>query len=255
MIKIDTENATVTVEKDGQETSWPMQSKEAFAAVSDAWVRCGWDTKQVYSFSWMGRPIIQLPEDMVRSQEAIYAIRPDVIIETGVAHGGSLIFYASLLHAMGNNGRIVGVDIEIRPHNRSAIEAHEMFPYITLIEGSSVDAGIVDQVRAEVKPDDTVLILLDSNHTKEHVLAELEAYAPMVTPGSYIVVADGIMEKVVGGPRTEPDWQWNNPRQAVLEFVENNEAYAIEPPAFPFNEGMVTEAVTYWPDGWVKRLR
>jgi len=255
MIKIDTENATVIVESDGQEHSYPMASQEAFAVVSDAWIRCGWDTKQVYSFSWLGRPIIQLPEDMVRIQEAIYAVRPDIIIETGVAHGGSLIFYASLLHAMGNNGRVVGVDIEIRPHNRSAIEAHEMYPYITLIEGSSVDPVIIAQVEKRVRPDDVVMVVLDSNHSKDHVLAELSAYAPLVTPGSFVVVADGVMEKVTGGPRTGPDWSWNNPRQAALEFVAANPDYVIEPPTFPFNEGMITQAVTYWPDGWIRRVR
>ena len=255
MIKIDADNAIVTVVKDGEEISHPMKSQEAFAAVSAAWIRCGWDTKHMYSFSWLGRPIIQLPEDMVRTQEAIYSIKPDVIVETGIAHGGSLIFYASLLHAMGNNGRVVGVDIEIRPHNRSAIEAHEMSTYITLIEGSSVDPVTIEQVKAQVTPDDTVLVLLDSNHSKQHVLAELETYAPMVTPGSYIVATDGIMENVAGAPRTEPDWVWNNPRQAALEFVAANPDYVIEPPAFPFNEGMITDAVTHWPDGWVKRVR
>ncbi len=151
----------------------------------------------------MGRPIIQLPEDMVRVQEVIYRLKPDLIVETGVAHGGSLIFYASLFEAMGH-GRVVGIDIEIRPHNRAAIEAHQMFKRIELIEGGSTAPEIVSQVRDGIKPDETVLVLLDSNHTRDHVLEELRLYAPMVTPGSYIVATDGIMAQVVGGRRTDP---------------------------------------------------
>src|SRR6202022_4695269 len=123
---------------------------------------------------WRGRPIIQHPEDMVRLAEVIYSVKPDVIIETGIAHGGSLVYYASLLKAMGR-GRVIGVDIEIRPHNRAAMEAHELKPMITMIEGSSIDPGIVAKVKSHVKPSETVLLILDSNHSKAHVAAELEA--------------------------------------------------------------------------------
>jgi cephalosporin hydroxylase len=200
----------------------------------------------------MGRPVIQLPDDMVRIQEVIYRVRPDVIIETGVAHGGSLIFYASLCKAM-EKGRIVGVDIEIRPHNRTAIEAHELSPLITLIEGSSTDPGILGQVKAEIRPGETVLVLLDSNHTKAHVLEELERYGPMVTPGSYIVATDGIMAQVAGGPRTQPDWTWNNPLSAIEAFIAAHPEFVEEEPPFPFNEGVVTERVTYWPRAYLKR--
>src|SRR5690606_24886939 len=153
---------------------------------------CGWDTKYVYSFSWLGRPIIQLPEDMMRIQEVIYSLKPDVIIETGVAHGGSLIFYASLCKAFGK-GRVIGIDIEIRPHNRLAIENHELKEYIILLEGSSTDDKIVSQVERMINSGETVLILLDSNHTKQHVLEELRKYSPLVSVNSYIVACDGIM--------------------------------------------------------------
>ena len=253
MITIDEARGLVTVEGPEGPVSHSMTSAEGFKIVSDAWVRCGWDAKYVYSFSWMGRPIIQLPDDMVRIQEVIYAVKPDVIIETGVAHGGSLIFYASLCKAM-ERGRIVGIDIEIRPHNRAAIEAHEMFPLITLIEGSSVEPTIVEQVRGHIKSGETVLVLLDSNHTKEHVLAELEAYGPMVTKGSYIVATDGIMALVVGAPRTQPDWAWNNPLNAAEEFAAAHPEFVIEEPAFPFNEGTTRDRVTYWPSGFLKRI-
>jgi cephalosporin hydroxylase len=253
MLKIDEANGVVIAAGPDGEVIHRLDSPEAFALVSQAWIRCGWDTKYVYSFSWMGRPIIQLPEDMVRIQEVIYTIKPDVIVETGVAHGGSLIFYASLFKAMGK-GRVIGIDIEIRPHNRQAIEAHEMEPLISLIEGSSVDPTIVSQVKSGIAPGETVLVLLDSNHTKAHVLAELEAYAPLVTPGSYIVATDGIMKQVVGAPRSSPDWDWNNPLDAATEFAANHPEFRLEEPPFPFNEGVVRERVTYWPRGFLKRI-
>lgn len=252
MITIDEAAGQVTVDGPGGPTTWPMASAEAFKIVSDAWIRCGWDAKYVYSFTWMGRPIIQLPDDMVRIQEVIYRVKPDLIIETGVAHGGSLIFYASLCKAM-ERGRVVGIDIEIRPHNRAAIEAHEMSPLITLVEGSSVDPGIVAQVKGLIGPGETVLVLLDSNHTKAHVLAELQAYGPMVTPGSYIVATDGVMAQVTGAPRTQPDWTWNNPQDAALEFAANSPDFVVEEPEFDFNEGVVKDRVTYWPSGFLKR--
>lgn len=254
MIKIDLERGWVAEERANGEVKYPIGTSEAFSIISRAWLRSGWDGKYVYSFTWLGRPIIQLPDDMLRVQEAIYTIKPDVIIETGVAHGGSLVFYASLCKVMGK-GRVIGIDIEIRPLNRQAIETHILKPYITLIEGSSVDPQIVSQVKSLVQPGDTVLIMLDSCHTKEHVLAELQAYAPLVSVGSYIIAADGIMEQIVGAPRTQPDWSWNNPKQAAIEFVRNNPDFIIEEPSFQFNEGAITERVTYWPGGFIKRIK
>jgi cephalosporin hydroxylase len=253
MITIDEAAGLVTVDGPDGPVTHAMASAEGFRVVSEAWVRCGWDAKYVYSFSWMGRPIIQLPDDMVRTQEVIYRVKPDVIVETGVAHGGSLIFYASLCKAM-EKGRVIGVDIEIRPHNRTAIEAHEMKPLITLIEGSSTEPAIVDSVKALIRPGETVLVLLDSNHTKAHVLAELEAYGSLVTKGSYIVATDGIMGHIPGAPRTQPDWDWNNPEHAARDFVAAHPEFVIEEPAFPFNEGVVADRVTYWPSGFIRRL-
>lgn len=253
-ITIDSGNDMVIVHDEDGDRKLPMDTPEAFSEVSKAWLRCGWDTKYVYGFSWMGRPIIQLPEDMIRIQELIYTLKPDVVVETGVAHGGSLIYYGSLFRAIGK-GRTIGVDIEIRPHNREAIEGHELFEYITLIEGSSTDPDIVGQVRDNIGPDETVLVILDSNHLKDHVAAELEAYSPLVTQGSYIVACDGIMGLVAGGPRTDPDWSWDNPEQAAQEFVASHPDFAIEEPEFPFNEGAVKERVTYWPSAYIKRVR
>lgn len=251
-IMIDEAENCVVVKNGSGENVYPMESPEAFEAVSRAWLRCGWDTKYVYSFSWMGRPVIQLPEDMIRIQEVIYDVKPDVIVETGIAHGGSLIFYASLFQAMGK-GRVIGVDIEIRPHNRKALEDHELIQDIELIEGSSIDPGIVDQVKSKIRPDETVMVILDSNHTLDHVTAELEAYADLVSVGSYIVACDGIMGDVVGAPRTEESWTWNNPSEAAKKFVETDSRFVIEEPAFPFNEGAIERRVTYWPNAYIRR--
>lgn len=235
------------------EVSYSLASAEGFEAASRAWIRAGWDSKYVYSFAWMGRPIIQLPEDMVRLQEVIWELKPDVLIETGVAHGGSLIFYASLFEAMGK-GRVIGIDIEIRPKNRRAIEEHPMTKRIELLEGSSTEPKIIDSVRTLLTPGDRVLVVLDSNHTKSHVLDELRAYGPLVSIGSYIVATDGVMEQVRGGPRSHDDWDWNNPKAAAHEFVAEDRRFVIEEPTFPFNEGVVNRRVTYWPDAFIKRV-
>lgn len=253
MIIIDEDNALVTVEKDGQKKTFGFDTPEAFNVISDAWLRIGWDCKHVYSFTWMGRPIIQLPEDMVRIQEVIYQVKPDVIIETGVAHGGSLIYYASLCKAM-DRGRVIGIDIEIRSHNRTAIEAHPLFSYITLIEGSSIDDAIVQSVKNQIKPGETVLVILDSCHTKAHVAAELKAYAPMVSSGSYIVATDGIMGTLASNaPRSQPDWSWNNSTEAAKKFAQQHSDFVVEDPEFAFNEGLVNRAITYWPGAYLKK--
>jgi cephalosporin hydroxylase len=252
MISIDLEKGLITVEAAGRSTTHALGSPEGFKILSAAWVRAGWDAKYVYSFTWMGRPVIQLPEDLVRVQEAIYRLRPTVIVETGVAHGGSLVFYASLFKAMGQ-GRVIGIDIEIRPHNRRAIEEHELAPVITLVEGSSTAPNVVRDVRAMLRQDDRVFVMLDSNHSKEHVLAELKAYADLVTPGSYMVAADGIMADLGAAPRTKPDWTWNNPRAAVEEFMRERPDFSLAPPPFAFNEGVVDAPISYWSGGWLRK--
>jgi cephalosporin hydroxylase len=191
---------------------------------------------------------------MIRIQEVIYQIKPDVIIETGVAHGGSLIYYASLCKAM-EKGRIIGVDIEIRSHNRTAIEKHELGSYITLIEGDSTNDKIVDQVKALVKPNESVLVILDSNHTKQHVLKELNAYSPLVTKGSYIVATDGSMNDLYDVPRGDPEWLWDNPTEAALEFAAENPEFVIEQPKWAFNESGLSENITHWPGAYLKCVK
>lgn len=251
---IDDDAGTVTVSNDGEERHYRLDSAEGFEAVSDAWLRAGWDAKYVYSFTWMGRPIIQLPEDMIRIQEVIWNLKPDVIVETGIAHGGSLVFYASLFEASGH-GRVIGIDIDIRAPNRAAMESHPLFGRIAMIEGSSRDPAVIGQVRAQIQPDERVLIVLDSSHQHDHVLAELRAFAEIVTPGSYIVATDGIQQRFAGAPRSAADWSWNNPRQAVVHFLSEDPRFALDEPAWLFNESVVKGRVTYWPDAYLKRLR
>lgn len=252
MLKIDFEKGLVCIQTEDAERTIPIGSPEAFELISKAWVRSGWDGKYVYSFSWMGRPIIQLPDDVMRIQEAIYAVKPDVVVETGVAHGGSLILYASLFRAMGR-GRVIGVDIEIRPHNRTAIEAHEMSDLISLVEGSSTAPEVVEQVRGMIRPGERVMVILDSNHSRDHVRGELEAYSPLVSEGSYIIATDGIMGDLVNAPRSQPDWGWNNPRVAAEEFLGAYPEFEDVPPDFPFNESTLNHRVTYWPGAWLRR--
>ena len=145
-----------------------LDSPEAFNLISEARLRTGWDTKYVYSFSWLGRPIIQLPEDLIRIQEIIFELKPDLIIETGIAHGGSLIFYSHLCSVIGK-GKVIGIDIDIREHNRLEIENHKLYPFIEMIEGSSTDPKIIEALKPKISTRDKVLVILDSNHSKKHV--------------------------------------------------------------------------------------
>jgi cephalosporin hydroxylase len=248
-IEIDTEAGVMVL--DGE--SRPLYSDASFRALSDIWVKLGWNQKYPYTFSWLGRPIIQLPEDMIRYQEVVARLKPDVIVETGVAHGGSAIFSASLCRLLGN-GRVVAVDIEIRPHNRRAIEAHPLTDLVTLIEGSSTARATVEAVKAQIRERDSVLVVLDSNHSYAHVRDELEAYAPLVTAGSYIVATDGIMRDLTDVPRGAPGWERDNPAEAARAFAAAHPEFVIEQPAWPFNESTLADNVTHWPDAWLRRI-
>lgn len=254
MLTIDEQRGEVVLQSgDGGRRTLRMDSAEAFEAVSSAWLRCGWDVKYVYSFTWLGRPMIQLPEDMVRMQELIWRVQPDVLVETGVAHGGSLVFYAGLFAAIGR-GRVIGVDIDIRPGNRAAIEGHVLAPRIQLVQGSSVAPETLDTVRAAIRPGERVMVVLDSDHTRAHVAAELAGYAPLVTPGSYLVACDGIMADFAAAPRGSADWAWDNPVSAIGDFLAANGDFVAGEPDFAFNEGSVRARVTYWPRCFLRRL-
>ncbi|EKD70067.1 MAG: hypothetical protein ACD_46C00653G0001 [uncultured bacterium] len=211
--------------------------------------------KYSYNFSWLGRPIIQYPQDIVAMQELIWTIKPDLIIETGIAHGGSLIFSASMLELNAicggpQDAKIVGIDIDIRSHNRKAIESHPMFKRIVMFEGSSISHDIIERVKEKAAKKTCILVCLDSNHTHEHVLAELEAYAPLTSIGSYCVVFDTIIEDLP--LNSFPDRPWdrgNNPKSAVNEYLKAH-------PEFARDESIDNKLlISVAPGGYLKRVK
>lgn len=220
-------------------------------ALSRIWLREITRHKYAYNFRWMGRPIIQFPQDMIAMQELIWNIQPDLIIETGVAHGGSALYYASLLELLGGDGYVLGVDIDIRAHNRTEIERHPMSKRLRLIQGSSIDPETVRQVAEHVRGKQRVLVVLDSNHTHEHVLAELQAYSPFVTRDSYLVVYDTLLEDMPEDLQAS-DRPWgrgNNPKTAVHQFLGENDRFEID-------KRIVSKLlITVAPDGYLRCVR
>ncbi|KJZ18636.1 cephalosporin hydroxylase family protein [Loktanella sp. S4079] len=211
-----------------------MQDDAAFAERTNGWLAHAQERKYSYQFDWMGLPIIQYPQDVIAMQELVWAIKPDLIIETGIARGGSAIFYASLLELNAMCGgpadaKVVAVDIDIRDHNRKAIEAHPMAKRLHMIQGSSIDADIVSQVKAHAEDKKTVLLCLDSNHTHEHVLEELRAYAPLVTKGSYAVVFDTLIEDLPTEAIGDRPWgSGDNPLTAINAYLKENDGFEID---------------------------
>jgi len=194
----------------------------------DDFMRTSIDSKYSYNFSWLGRPIIQYPQDMIAMQEIIWKVKPDLIIETGIAHGGSLVMYASFMEMIGN-GHVLGIDIDIRDHNRKEIEKHPMFKRITMLEGSSISDDISNKVIEFARDYKNILVVLDSNHTQEHVLKELDLYSPLVSKGSYLVVFDTIVEDMAQDSFPDRPWgKGNNPKTAVWKFLENNDRFIID---------------------------
>lgn len=223
---------------------------EDIHSLSIKWIEQVSRMRYSYNFTWLGRPIIQFPQDIMAIQELIWQVKPDLIIETGIAHGGSLIFSASILEVIGGSGQVLGIDIDIRTHNRVEIEQHSMFKRITMLEGSSTDPEIVKKVHAFAKDKKTILVVLDSLHTHDHVVKELELYSPLVSKGSYLVVFDTIIEDMP--ENFFPDRPWgkgNNPKTAVWEFLKKNDRFIIDKSIE--NKLLITVA----PDGYLKCIR
>ena len=223
-------------------------------SAAETFMRASLAPKYSYNFSWLGRPIIQYPQDMIAMQEIIWEVQPDLIIETGIAHGGSLIFSAAMLELVaactGIQGEVLGIDIDIRLHNRTAIEAHPLFRRISMIEGSSIAPEVVAQVAEKARGKQRILVCLDSNHTHDHVLAELKAYAPLTTVGSYCVVFDTVVEDVPKALSGERPWgPGDNPKTAVWEYLKTH-------PEFEINKSIDHKLlITVAPDGYLKRVR
>jgi len=205
-----------------------MSGDKTLAKISKQWFLNSYKYEYSYHFKWLGRPIIQYPQDIISIQEIIWTIKPDLIIETGIAHGGSLIFSASILELLGR-GKVLGIDIDIRKHNRIQIEKHRLFKRITMIEGSSIDKSVIKKVYDYSKGMKKVMVLLDSNHTHDHVLKELNLYSPFVTKGSYLVVFDTIAEYMPKNIFSNRQWgKGNNPMSAVREFLKKNNRFKID---------------------------
>jgi cephalosporin hydroxylase len=219
-------------------------------SIAHEWVRESMKKKYVYNFSWLGRPIIQFPEDMVAIQEIIWQVKPDLIVETGIAHGGSIILSASILELLGGNGQVVGIDIDIRQHNREEIENHMLYKRIHMIEGSSIDLKTAEQVYEIAKGKSRILVILDSNHTHEHVAKEIELYHRLVSVGSYLMVFDTIVEDLPKDYFEDRPWNvGDNPKTAVHEFLKANPDFEIDKSVQ--NKLIITAA----PDGYIKRIR
>lgn len=233
-----------------KEMSDSMSQDSGLKDLTQDWFARSSKYEYSYHFSWLGRPIIQFPQDIIASQEIIWRVRPDLIIETGIAHGGSLIFSASMLELIGDDGQVLGVDIDIREHNRVEIEKHRMFKRITMIEGSSIDDDIAKRVYDFAKDKRRILVFLDSNHTHEHVLREMELYSPLVKKGSYLVVFDTVVEDIPDELCANRPWgKGDNPKTAVWEFMKTNDRFEIDKEIE--NQLLITVA----PDGYLKCVK
>jgi cephalosporin hydroxylase len=236
---------TLIIETEQGSRELNIYSEEGFKFLAGLWMKSAWQHKISYEVTWLGMPIIQLPEDIMMMQELIYKVRPDIIVETGIAHGGSAIFYASILELL-DKGQVISIDKEIRPYNRLAIQSHPMSKRITLIEGSSTDEQVLAQIHSLTPPQATVLVVLDSNHAYAHVREEMEKYSKWVTRGSYMVVFDGVMEILADVPNGSPGWATDNPARALRDFLAGH-------PDFEVDTYYNRLQVTYCPGGFLKR--
>jgi len=226
-----------------------MSKDLEFKKQSDEWFKKSLKYEYSYHFSWLGHPIIQYPQDILAVQEIIWKIKPDLIIETGIAHGGSLILSASILELIGK-GEVVGIDIDIRKHNKKEIEKHSLFKRITMIEGSSINKEIIKKVQDLAKGKKKIMVILDSNHTHDHVFNELIAYSPLVSKGSYLIIFDTIVQNMPEEFTKKRPWgKNNNPKTAVNEFLKKNDRFKIDK-KFE-NKLLITAA----PDGYLKCIK
>jgi len=238
-------NSTLTLDNDGDKTTVDVYSKEGLDFLSNLWIKSAAEHRLMYEVTWLGRPVIQFPTDIVAIQELLWRIRPEIVIETGIAHGGSLILSASILELIGC-GKVIGIDIDIREHNKKAIQEHPLAHRIELIEGSSTELTTFEKVQKSIGNARSVLVFLDSNHTEEHVHKELELYSQLVTPGSYLVAHDGSQAWVWDIPRGKREWKTNHPLNAIHKFIMAHPEFTVDP---HFTRWGITSS----PDGFLLR--
>jgi len=226
-----------------------MNNDKSLSNTTRDWFDNAFKYEYSYHFSWLGRPIIQFPQDIVAIQELIWKVKPDLIIESGIARGGSLILSASILELIGK-GKVIGIDIDIRKHNRIEIEKHKLFKRIIMIEGSSLSKRVVNEVYSLAKDADKIMVLLDSKHTHDHVLQELNLYSPLIKKGSYLIVFDTMVEDMPKGFFANRPWdKGNNPKTAVWEFLKKNKRFKIDK---NFEKKLL---ITSCPDGFLKCIK
>jgi cephalosporin hydroxylase len=239
-------DAKLTLTNGREKTTVDLYSREGLELLGNLWIKVAAEHRLMYDVTWLGRPVIQFPTDITVIQELLWELKPDLVIETGVAHGGSLILSASILELIGN-GKVIGIDLEIRPHNRAAIEAHPLKKRIELIEGSSTAPDSFAAARAAAARAKTVVVFLDSNHSEAHVLKELELYGQLVTPGSYLVAHDGAQAWVWDTPRGKREWKDDHPLGAIHKFIASHPEYSIDPIRTRFG-------ITSSPDGFLRKM-
>lgn len=252
LITIDTEAALLTVTDGGHQAAHPLYSPDAFQLLSREWLKLGWNLGHWTTFSWMGRQFLQLPDDMLRLAEVIWRLRPAVIVETGVYDGGSTLWFASLCRLMGH-GRVISVESSIRPQVREAMEQHAA-GLVTLVESDAGAAESAVAVRSLVSSGEPVFVFLDSDHRKHHVAAELRNFAPLVTGGSYLVVADSNMQELAHLPEGDKAWAFDNPGAAVDEFLADHPEFQRERFVPAFGEPVDFSGLSYFANTWLKRL-
>ena len=239
IITIDTEKRELTPSAGDSAVAHPLYSREASEVISREWLRIGWDLGHWCTFTWMGRQLLQLPSDVLRLQEALFRLRPDVIVETGVYDGGSSLLFATVCRMIGH-GRVIAIESSVREGVREALDAAG----VSLIEGDSSSPETAAEVRRLIPAGVVVFVFLDSDHSRSHVARELDLYAPLVSPGSWIVAADGIMADLADVPHGDPSWEHDNPAAAVRDFLSTHAEFAIE----------CEETLTYFRNGWLRRL-
>jgi cephalosporin hydroxylase len=245
---VDTQQGVISV--NGEEI--PLYSEKGFEFLSECWLKVGWQLHYHYTFTWLGVPCLELPEDLIRLQEEIIVQKPDWIIECGIAMGGTSLFLASLC-ALQKRGRVLGVEKDFRPHNRKRVFQHPVSEYLEVIDGDSSQEATFEKVKGKIQEGQKVLVLLDSNHSYAHVAKELALYSQLVTKGSYLIVADTLKGDLHDVPRGKGGWKEDNPKKALLEFLEQHPEFIQKTPKKLYDRGKMEYTPSHFKGGWLQK--